>query len=468
MNRKKYLFKNTVIMAIGSFSTKFISFFLVPLYTKVLTTTQYGTIDLMYTLCLVLAPLFTLNIAESVMRFLLDKNDNCKEILTIANTMLLIAIILSLIIVPISSCFSILTNYSWLLYFYLISLCSSQIYLAYLKGIEKLTLYSFGNFLQTLLIALLNLYFLLKLNMGIKGYFLAYIISNFLVTLFAIISGNIFKNISLNIDKKLLKDMVKYSVVLIPTSFLWWIMNSSDRVMISKMLNVSANGVYAVSYKIPSMISVFITVFAQAWLFSAIKEENSEDTVKYTNLVFKRLFGFSSIIAIGLFMILKPFLKIYVASDYFISWKYTPFLIIGAIFQGMATFLSTSYNVKKDNKGFLYSGLIGALLNIILNFLLIPTFKVYGAAFATCISYIVVFIYRILDTKKYCYIKFHTEYFITSILLLFISFLTVYIDNLFGQCLLVIEFFIVLFINKDFLIEILNFISKLLKKENAK
>ena len=400
--RNKYLFKNTAIFAIGNFASKFVSFFLVPLYTNYLTAAQYGIADLLYTICNFLVPLFTLNIVEGVLRFSLDKNANEKNIIRIACTMLVPAAMLGLVSVPIVSLFDGYREWAWQFYFYMITYAASQIFLVALKGQERLKQYSLGNFLHAILIVVFNIIFLVGLNMGPGGYFLAYILSNLITAIYGMVSCKVFSYIKDSVfDKKLFKEMAKYSLVLMPTSFLWWVMNFSDRAMISGMISVADSGIYTVSYKIPTILSSVSTIFLQAWLFSAIKNDKEEDNEKYTNKVFNAL----AVVLIGVSMILLILLKqifgVYVAPEYYIAWEYVSTLMIGFIFMTLATFMSTSYNVKKDNKGFLYSASAGALMNVILNAILIPLIGVQGAAIATTVSYITVFIYRLFDTRKY-------------------------------------------------------------------
>ena len=180
-NRKKYLIKNTAILAIGNIATKLISFFLVPLYTNVLTTEQYGIIDLLYTVCTVAYPIITLNISEAVLRFSMDKDANNSKIMSIANIIIAFSIIIGLLSFPVMNLFDNYRQYSLLFYLYLITLGISQILLCNLKGKEQLIEYSIGNFIHMLLIGLLNIMFLLVFKMGINGYFWAYIISNIVV-----------------------------------------------------------------------------------------------------------------------------------------------------------------------------------------------------------------------------------------------------------------------------------------------
>lgn len=195
--------------------------------------------------------------------------------------------------------------------------------------------------------------------------------------------------------------MIKYSIVLIPNSFMWWIMNSSDRVMVSSMVGIAANGIYAVSYKLPTLVSTLTTIFNQAWSYSAIREEGTEDENEYNNKIFRTLIGIVMLIGIGLITFMKPFLSIYVAKEYYAAWKYTPFLTVGCVYLTLATFMATSYTVHKDSFGYLFSGMFGAIFNIVMNLALIPLIGVYGAAIATCISYMLVFVFRLFHTRKY-------------------------------------------------------------------
>lgn len=440
-NRINYLLKNTSIFAISNISTKIIVFLLVPLYTYCLTTEEYGTVDLLFTISSFLVPILTLNISEAVYRFSLDKDANNNKIVSISGFIVICSLLLSLLVIPIFSLFPQYEVYKYYFYFYLISSILSQLFLVNLKGQEKLKLFSIGNILNTILIAILNIILLKFYNKKIDGYFLAYTISNFITFFYAFIAGKVLPSLrKFQFDKKLFVEMTKYSIVLIPTSFMWWIINSSDRIMVTSMVSSSANGIYAVSYKIPSILTTIAGIFNQAWMFSAISEKDSIDKEKFTNKVFRTMYIFIFIISVFILTFLKPFFKIYVESEFYSAWKFVPILVFGSVFLTFGTFVSTSYNVYKDSKGFLFSGLFGAFINILLNFMLIPLFNVYGAAIATCISYIGVFIYRIIDTKKYLIIRWNKDY-ILPIVILLICCTLLYVDSIYS---LIIQFLILI------------------------
>lgn len=441
--RVKYLAKNTLLFTLGNLGTKLITFFLVPLYTGVLSKTEYGTADLMLTIASFVVPILICNINEAVMRFMLDKNANQDKILSTGFLVIGIMCLCSTACIPLIKLYAPFQDCYLYVYLYFISRGVLTVLLYNLRGKEQLLRFSIGNIIHVLCIAIFNILFLLIFKWRLKGLLLSYIIGNIVTIIYAAFAGNIFKSLcNLKIDIKLTKEMLKFSVVLIPNSFMWWIMNSSDRIMLTAMSGVAASGVYAVSSKIPSLISMISSIFNQAWNYSAIKEDESKDKNDYNNEVFTFLLAITSIISLGVLLILKPFMKIYVSDEYYDAWKYSPPIIVGTLFLVLATFLSSQYTVKKDSKGFLFSSTSGAVINILLNFILIPVIGALGAAIATGISYLLVYLYRAIDTKKYFTVHVFNRRNIIVYIIVFLGALFVYLDNL--LCYIILSILIIL------------------------
>lgn len=462
--RTGYLLKNTMIFTIGNISSKLISFFLIPLYTLTLNTTDYGIVDLVTTIITVAVPLITLNVGESVMRFSLDKNADKDKISKIGSLILLYGGLFSIVFIPILMLFPKISKYSFLIYFYIIFSAASNIYLCDLRGKELLIQYSVGNIFNTLLIAVFNLIFLLKLNMGITGYLLAYIFSNMIISIYAIAIGKSYKAFfHKEFDKRLMKKMLKYSVVLIPNSFMWWIMNSSDRLMVSSMVSIAANGIYAVSYKLPTQVSTFTNIFNQAWSYSAIREEGANDEEEYNNKIFKVIIGFVMLVGIAIISFNKPFLRVYVTNSYYSAWKYVPLLTIGCVYLTLGTFMATSYTVHKDSFGYLFSSLLGAIFNIIMNFILIPQINVYGAAIATCLSYILVFLFRLIHTRKYLIYNIKNFEFVSGTVLLLVDSLLTYKVSVIYEIIQIFILVMSLFVLRKSYMPLINIVLKKIK-----
>lgn len=400
--RIEYLVKNTLVFALGNVGTKLISFFLVPLYTNVLLKEEYGTVDLVISLGTFIVPILICNINEAVMRFSLDKDADQTSIMSTGVLFIAVLSLLSVGIYPIIRLYEPLADVALQACFYFWSSGCSIILLYNLRGKELLLKFTIGNIIHTLSIALLNIIFLVVLDYGIKGFLLAYILSNGITSIYAFVAGNVIKVIKhFKLDSKLIMNMLKYSIVLIPNSFMWWIMDSSNRVMLTSIVGVSSTGIYAVANKLPSLISTVSTIFNQAWNYSAIREEESADKEEYNNRVFSGLLGFVAVAGSILLLLTRPILKIYVEESYYGAWFITPPLIVGTCFLVMATFLSSQYTVHKDSKAFLFSASCGAVINLGLNLILIPKWHELGAAIATCIAYFIVLIYRTMDVRRY-------------------------------------------------------------------
>lgn len=450
--RSKYLLKNTVAFAIGKVGTKLITFFLVPLYTYALSAEEYGTVDLISTICTVLMPILILNISEAVMRFCLDKGADHHKIMSTGLTILAGATILGLVLIPIAGLYSELSEYSVFIYVYVITMAYSQVFLCYLRGQKKVSAYSVGNIIRTAVAAGLNVLFLVAFHWGVKGYLMAYTCSNVASALYAVWVGRVDLVIrDFRLDGRLTRMMLQFSVILIPNTFMWWIINSSDRIMVAAMLGAAANGIYAVSYKIPSMLSVMSEVFNQAWFYSAIREHGSGDEIEYHNHMYNNMVQTLIFLTAAILLVIKPFMRIYVSEAYYSAWMYTPYLLIGFMFLALATFLATPYTVHKNSLGFLMSSMMGAGVNISLNLLLIPRIGVTGAALATCFSYIAVYLFRGIHTRKYIKIRiFQARHFVGYGLLIAMSG-ALFINGVAGVLLLLGLFIIVTIYSKAFL-----------------
>ena len=353
MHRKKYLAKNTALFALNSIGTRLITFLLVPIYTKAFITAEYGGVDLVTTIATILVPVITINIGEAVMRFSLDEHAEREKIVSVGLVFAALSVLLGFISFAVIGLFPQIKINGWIVYLYCVSQGLYQITACNLRGEEKLLQYAIANILSTFLAAILNIVFLIVLKLGVNGYFLAYIISFTVACAYCVVAGKLGSTVKLfKLDKSLMKEMVKYSIVLVPNSLMWWIMNSSDHIMVTAMIGIAANGVYAISYKLPSILSALSTVFNQAWAYSAIHENKSEDRVAFNNNMYDKLVRFLLIVTVALMCIMKPFMRLYVSDSYYEAWMYTPYLLVGNFFLTMATFLSTFYTVNKDSKGF--------------------------------------------------------------------------------------------------------------------
>jgi O-antigen/teichoic acid export membrane protein len=212
--------------------------------------------------------------------------------------------------------------------------------------------------------------------------------------------------------------MLKYAIPLVPNSLSWWMMDAADRCVVIAYLGNSANGIYSVAHKIPLLIHIFNGLFMQAWQLSAIEENKKETRGEFYSKVFNT-FAVSIVFITGLIMLLlKPTMSLLVATEYFEAWKYSPFLILSMVFASFSSFLGTNYIAMKKTNGILKSTILGAVINIVLNCVLIRVIGMNGAALATMISFLITWLYRVFDTKHFVIIEYRVKTLGLSIVLL--------------------------------------------------
>lgn len=410
MNEKsKRLVNNAIIFMIGNIGSKFIQFFLVPLYTYTLSTEQYGITELVLTATNLLMPVFSISIADGLLRFGLDKNLKKESVLKCAFIITALGTILSVACVPILGFHKTLNDWIWYFLVILNLRIYRDIFSIYLKINEKNRMFAIDSMLFTFELCLASIVFLVWMNMGIEGYFLAYVVANILSIAFLVIAGKPINSIRKSkMDTRVLKDMIQYSIPMVINGVAWWITNASDRFMIEWFMTEADVGIYSVSAKLPAFITTFTGVFNQAWTISAVIEYDNEKEKKFYSETFHRYYFLLFISVACILMILKPFMRVYVSDEFYIAWKYATFLICSTGVSGIAAFTSGMYAATKRNKNVMVTTVIGASINIIFNYIFIPKMGIMGAAIATYMSWLIVAMVRLYDINKN--LKFYINY----------------------------------------------------------
>lgn len=451
-SNSKKLLKNIGLLTISNFGSKIMIFLLVPLYTRMLSTSDYGIYDMYITTISLLTPILTLNITDAVMRFLMDNENDKKHVLTIGFKITILSIICCSLIVSFNHYFHIISIFSRYSIFFILYYTVNILYILvtqYTKGIEQVKHFAIAGFLNSFFMLALNVIFLVVLKFGLEGYFIANILSLAIPTLYLVIKLKIFKEISFkakNVEMK--KAMLKYSIPIVFNTIGWWITNVSDRYIITYLIGVSATGIYSVAYKLPSILNSIQTIFSQAWNISVVKAYRDKD-FDFINNIYNIYNTVLVFICSFLTILVRILAKILFANEFYFAWKYAPFLMLSVVFGSLSGFLGGIFSANKNSKIFGVSTIIGAIINIILNVLLINIIDVYGAAIATLISYVVVWIIRLVTVTKLIEFKFKKK----SILLYIILLLQAIIINLKTNLLVIYAINLLLF----FILIILNF-----------
>ena len=410
MDKYKRLASNTVIFAIGTFSSKLLSFFLTRLYTEVLSTAQYGVTDLIQQTGNLLLPLVTLGITNAVVRFGLEKGVRKQDVFTTGLLSLLAGMILLVLISPLLSMINLLGEYIGLLCLFVFMSSLRSLCAQFVRAQSRVKLFAVDGILSTATTIGFNVLFLVVLRDtafgGVFGYIFSIICSDALSVIFLFTTAKLHRYIRFRgINFNQARAMLKYSIPLIPNTILWWITNVSDRYIVAAILGKSANGLYAAAYKIPSLIMLVSGIFMDAWQISAFTEEEERD--RFYTKVMSTYSSLLFVMASGVILCTRWVPRVLFAQEYYEAWRYIPLLVVAMAFTCMVNFLGSIYMVEKKSVRSLMTAALSAGVNIVLNLWWIPKFGVNGAAAATLVCYLLVFVIRLWDTRRYISIQWN-------------------------------------------------------------
>lgn len=460
---EKKLVKNTLLLMLGNFSSKLLVFLMVPLYTSVLSTTEYATSDLLTTTINLLYPFATLMISTAVMRFCLDKCNDTKQILSVGFWIEAIGILL----VAFGSSFFFNTGdlQGYRLYF-LAGFAGYALYtllMEYAKGSEKVTIYSFAGVCNTIALILCNIFFLLKFDLGIKGYLLAMIAAYWITIIVLFLGCEAWKDLipPTKIRKETVNKMLIYSIPLMPNSISWWVSNSSDRYIMKMFRGLGELGVYSVSYKIPSIMATVSAILISAWEMSAVDNFGSENNRYFFSRIYDLWVHTYIIVCTCLILFVKPLALLLFQKEFYIAWNFVPILLFASVFSGLCSFLGTVFTAAKRTKSIFVTTMTGAAVNIALNFVLIPYWGGYGAAIATAVGYLATFFARLKGANQIMKLDVEYKKHFLKMGLLFLMVILSCANS-------IVNYFIgfaILFIEREFIISVLHsLIGKFFKK----
>lgn len=463
MNEKKRLIRNTGVIAIGSISTRIVSFLLLPMYTSLLSTSEYGIFDYIICICTFVSPLITFLMEEAIFRFLLD----CKtkqekdQIITIGVTLVFLGL----------ACFSLIGiiffkfyyyKYAVFLIVYIITQAFCSIINPVLRGFGYIKTYSLYNFLIGISQILLNIIFIAVFRMGLFGMLLAAIISYLLASVLMIIYIKLWNYINLKyVKKEKIKELLAYSLPLIPNKVSWTIIHLSDRIMLMNIVGSSSSGIYAAAYKFPNLMDLLYGFFYQSWKESSVRvlKDNNADEFYNNVYVYLKKFLFSVVICMIAFM---PFVfKILINENFSEALLYVPIIILATYYANLSGFYGGIFTAHKNTRIIGLTTVAAAIINITINILAIWKFYIFAAAFSTLIANLVVFKYRQKKVKKYIILKESKSFYILaySTLVLVVAFY--YSMNIVLQCIgCVVALIYALIANKNIIINIFNIITK--------
>ncbi|MBQ9806607.1 MAG: oligosaccharide flippase family protein [Clostridia bacterium] len=420
MNALKKLISNTFIIGLGTIGSKLLVFLLMPLYTAWLTTEDYGTAELITTTANLLIPVACLGITNGIFRFAAEKESNQTEVFSSGIALLGIGLIAFLALSPVLLLIDFISEYYWLVVLFVLLANIQAVCAQYVRAIDNTRLFAVQGILNTALTIFFNVLFLYVWDLGLVGYVLSVVAGNALTVLFLVFVAKLWRVFRPQaVRKHIMKEMLFFSLPMIPTTICWLITDLSDRYMVTAFYDANVTGVYSAAYKVPTLVNLASGIFMQAWQFSAVAESSDEASAKrFYSRVFR---GFLSVIFIGsagLILLSRVLTSVLLNSAYHGAAEYMPTLLCAVAMEAIVSFLATVYMVRKLSMHSFLTAMAGTVCNIILNFILIPRVGPLGAAIATMASYGAVLVLRLWDVHRIMRFRLYLPRMLVSIALL--------------------------------------------------
>ncbi|WP_088228884.1 oligosaccharide flippase family protein [Desulfosporosinus sp. FKB] len=464
-NKKSQLVKNTIIIGIGQVSTKFISFFLLPLYTALLTTEEYGTVDLLNTYISLLMPVVFLQIDQAIFRFLIDSREDERHIKKLLSTSFLSICIQTILYLIVFSLIGKLWTNQYKIFLatnVVISMLSSYC-LQVTRGLGDNVTYSIGSLIAGVSTVALNVIFIAVFGLGALGMLLASFIANLLCFLFVFLKKKMLIYIHLeDFDKNELKAILRYSVPLIPNMLSWWIVNLSDRILITYMMSSSFNGIYSAANKLSAIIITIYSIFNLTWSESTALHIRDDDCGTFFSDIIDKAF----VLFLGIIICLiatMPFVFQYLITGegYKNAYYQIPILLISTIFNILVSLIGSVYLALKKSDEIAKTSFFAAIINFLVNLILISKIGLYAASLSTLVAYLAMAIYRLIDIQKYVKIKLKIKTLVIYSFLLVVVLLAYYFKNqLICLITIFVSYLIFFMLNLDMINKIFTFVKK--------
>lgn len=416
-SKEKTLFKNTLLFSVGNIGAKLLMLLIVPFYTYFVSVEKMGEFDVINTYIGLLSPVVCLAIYEGIYRWLLDKDSSNENVIKNGfNYLLGSTFVFNVIMIVLLN----QTSFTYIPEF--IALIDASILYTFAqfttRGLRNNKVYAFQGIIYSVILITLQIILVFRFRLEAKGLLLSMAVAYFATSLYMLLVQRVFSKyyIKGKIDHSLSKELLKYSIPMLPTSVAWWMVSAGSRLIINYKMGDAANGVYAIAMKFPTIVTLVATFFYQAWQEQAIREYKSKQRDLYYSTIFNAYVRvlFSSIIA------LLPVTKIVIIylmdPAYQSAFKYVGFLYLASVFNAFAAFYGTGYLSAKKTSSALTTALVGAILNIVITFLAIDKLGLYAAAVGNMLGYAIILLLRIIHTKKFFSIRAEVRLFVTLLL----------------------------------------------------
>lgn len=398
MNKVKLFIENFLVYGLGGVISKVIPLIMVPIVTRIMPNSSYfGISDLANTVLSFCSALAIMGMYDAMYRMFFEKDDEEYK-KQVCSTAFIFTIITSFIVFVlmillkdiIAKYFFRDTKLAYLVYITAIATfvgATNSIISTPTRMQNKRKIYLIANFLSPVLSYSISIPLLLNGHYIIALPVAALVASVTMEVVFWVINRRWF---SLRYyDKNLLKQMLIIAIPLLPNFLVYWIFNSSDKVMITNILGVQDAGIYSVSSKLGNVSQLIYTAFAGGWQFFAFSTMKEDNQVKSNSLIFEYLGIISFSTTAFICALSSVVFKVLFTDEYYEGYIAAPYLFMAPLMQMLFQVAANQFLVIKKTWPNLIILSVGAVVNVILNLALIPKLGIEGASIATLVGYII-------------------------------------------------------------------------------
>lgn len=417
MSKYSRLGRNTLLVFVGNIGSKLITFLMLPFYTAWLSVSEYGITDLVGVYVSFLLGIVTFCMVEAIFVFPKDKDNNIQKTYFSSGLFftLISAVITGFVFYIVDVFFlskgitNTFTEYKWTIYLFLIATFLQAYTQQFSRSINKVSVYAISGVVLTLATAALSFAFIPRY--GLNGYFIAQILSLTISCIYTFFASKSYNFLSLNsISKKSYKEMLVYSIPLIPNGIMWWVVSALNRPIMEEVLGMQDIGLFAVANKFPSIIMILFSVFSYSWQISVLEEFHKKGYKEFYNRMIRFVFFILIVLSCGLSSFSS--IVIAVADVKFVqASEYIPLLSFAVVFSSFSGMVGTNFSAVRKSKYYFYSSVWGGIVSILLNFLLIPVLGLLGASLSIVLAHFVMAVIRLKFSWKYVHLENILKYF---------------------------------------------------------
>ena len=424
----KIFLKNSLIYTVGHTLTSGIAIFLLPIYTRYLSPTEYGVIDMFMVIAAMINLTIALEITQGIARYY-QEGKNEKEKREYTSSAFWFTLLVYLLFISLSIFYSDTFTF-WLFE----DVDKKKIFLLAVFAIATNGIFHFKQkqlrwqiqpkksvltgLINVVVAASLTVYLMVALDFKIESIFVGQIAGNIVASLFAIICVRKSYGFIFCITK--FKKMVSYSMPLVLSGIGVYIALYIDRIAIKDLLGLDKLGIYGVGYRFAGVAFLVMAGFQQSLSPLVFKYYKEKKTPSDISKIFNIFVVFSLTVVAGAILFSKELVILFTTEAYYSSADVIAILVMAVFFSNMYIFTPGISIAKKTKIIFLIS-IIAAIINTILNYTLIPLFGIGGAAFATLISSIITFSLYAFFSLRYYSISYNVKTTLLSFIIMLVS-----------------------------------------------